>query len=135
MSGKYDDIIDLPHYEPKHHARMSMSGRAAQFSPFAALTGFGAVIDETARLTDDKIELGESAVEALERRLNGLAAHIGEHPEVTVTYFEPDEHKSGGAYLTHTGALHRIDEQTHELVFADGKRVKLGELLEIEYSG
>lgn len=96
MSGKYDDIIGLPHHEPATRPRMSMAERAAQFSPFAALTGFGAVIDETARLTDERIELGESAVEDLQLALRELSERAAEQIQVTATYFEPDALKGGG---------------------------------------
>lgn len=133
MSGKYDDIIGLPHHEPATRPRMSMAERAAQFSPFAALTGFGAVIDETARLTDERIELGESAVEDLQLALRELSERAAEQIQVTATYFEPDALKGGGAYRTHTGTLRRIDEYARTLVFTDGARVPLDDLLEIEY--
>ena len=123
---EYDDIIDLP--RPKSaHEPMLMSDRAAQFSPFAALTGYEDAIDEAARLTDARVELAESAVEELERRLNDLAAHISERPEITIAYFVPDARKEGGAYQTHTGALKRIDEVERELVFEDGTRVGIDE--------
>ncbi len=122
MRFDYDDIIDLPRPKSKHEP-MPMSDRAAQFSPFAALTGYEDAIDETARLTDARVELAESAVEELERRLNDLAARISERPEITVAYFVPDTRKEGGAYVTHTGALKRIDEVERELVFEDGTRV------------
>ncbi len=129
--GEYDDIIDLPRPKSKHEP-MPMSDRAAQFSPFAALTGYEDAIDETARLTDARVELGESAVEELERALAGIAARISERPDVTVTYFVPDERKSGGAYVTRAGALKRIDEAERELVFADGTRIAVGDIVSIE---
>ena len=126
--SKYDDIIDLP--RPKSaHEPMPMSDRAAQFSPFAALTGYEDAIDETARLTD---ELGESAVEELERKLADAAAHISERPEISVTYFVPDARKEGGAYVTRTGALKRIDELGRELLFADGARIAVGDIISVE---
>ena len=129
--SKYDDIIDLP--RPKSaHEPMPMSDRAAQFSPFAALTGYEDAIDETARLTDARVELGESAVEELERKLTDLAARISERPEITVTYFVPDGRKSGGVYVTRTGALKRIDELERALVFADGARIAVGDIISIE---
>lgn len=129
--SEYDDIIDLP--RPKSaHEPMPMSDRAAQFSPFAALTGYEDAIDETARLTDARVELGESAVEELERALAVLAARISERPEITVTYFVPDGRKSGGAYVTRTGSLKRIDEAERELVFVDGTRIAVGDIVSIE---
>lgn len=129
--SKYDDIIDLP--RPKSaHEPMPMGDRAAQFSPFAALTGYEDAIDETARLTDARVELGESAVEELERKLTDLAAHISERPEISVTYFVPDARKEGGAYVTRTGKLKRIDELGRELVFADGARIAVGDIISVE---
>ena len=129
--SEYDDIIDLP--RPKSaHEPMPMSDRAAQFSPFAALTGYEDAIDETARLTDARVELGESAVEELERALAGIAARISERPDVTVTYFVPDGRKSGGAYVTRAGALKRIDEAEREIVFADGTRIAVWDIVSIE---
>ena len=129
--SKYDDIIDLP--RPKSaHEPMPMSDRAAQFSPFAALTGYEDAIDETARLTDARVELGESAVEELERKLTDLAARISERPEISVTYFVPDARKEGGAYVTRTGTLKRIDELGRELVFADGARIAVGDIFFVE---
>ena len=133
MKGQfmYDDIIDLP--RPKSaHEPMPMSDRAAQFSPFAALTGYEDAIDETARLTDARVELGESAVEELERKLIDLAARISERPEISVTYFVPDGRKEGGAYVTRTGKLKRIDELGRELVFADGARIAVGDIFFVE---
>ena len=129
--GEYDDIIDLPRPKSKHEP-MPMSDRAAQFSPFAALTGYEDAIDETARLTDARVELGESAVEELERALAGIAARISERPAVPVTYFAPEEPKSGGAYVTRAGALKRIDEAEREIVFADGTRIAVWDIVSIE---
>ena len=131
MHFKYDDILDLP--RPKSaHEPMPMGDRAAQFSPFAALTGYEDAIDETARLTDARVELGESAVEELERKLIDLAARISERPEISVTYFVPDARKEGGAYVTRTGTLKRIDELGRELVFADGVRIAVGDIISVE---
>ena len=131
MHFKYDDILDLP--RPKSaHEPMPMGDRAAQFSPFAALTGYEDAIDETARLTDARVELGESAVEELERKLIDLAARISERPKISVTYFVPDARKEGGAYVTRTGTLKRIDELGRELVFADGARIAVGDIISVE---
>ena len=129
--SEYDDIIDLPRPRSAHEP-MPMSDRAAQFSPFAALTGYEDAIGETARLTDARVELGESAVEELERALAGIAARISERPDVTVTYFVPDGRKEGGAYMTRTGKLKRIDELGRALVFADGARIAVGDIISVE---
>ena len=94
----YDDIANLPHPTSKKHPRMSMEERAAQFSPFAALTGFGAVLQETGRLTGSRRGLTDSDIRQLEEQLTWLAEHEGEHPKITVTYFLPDERKEGGEY-------------------------------------
>ena len=127
--SEYDDIIDLP--RPKSaHEPMPMSDRAAQFSPFAALTGYGDAIDETARLTDHRIELSEEERTELDYKQQYLSTL--DSPTVTVTYFVPDERKSGGAYVTHTGALKRIDEVERAMVFADGTRVDMDEVVGIE---
>lgn len=126
---EYDDIIDLPRPKSKHEP-MPMSDRASQFSPFAALTGYGDAIDETARLTDARIELSEEERAELDYKQQYLATL--DSPTVTVTYFVPDERKTGGAYVTHTGTLKRIDELERMMVFADGARVSLNEVIAIE---
>lgn len=128
----YEDIIQLPHPTSKKHPRMSMAERAAQFSPFAALTGFEAVIRETGRLTDQRVELGESDREELERRLNYLDAQEEEHPLVKVTYFLPDGKKEGGAYATVQGTLKRIDSGEGALLLENGERVSIREILWVE---
>ena len=127
--SEYDDIIDLPRPKSKHEP-MPMSDRAAQFSPFAALTGYGDAIDETARLTDRRIELSEEESAELDYKQQYLATL--DAPTVTVTYFVPDERKSGGAYVTHTGVLKRIDELERMMLFMDGTRVELDDVMGIE---
>ena len=127
--SEYDDIIDLPRPKSRHEP-MPMSDRAAQFSPFATLTGYGDAIDETARLTDHRIELSEEERTELDYKQQYLSTL--DSPTVTVTYFVPDERKSGGAYVTHTGALKRIDEVERAMVFADGTRVDMDEVVGIE---
>lgn len=102
---KYDDIINLPHHVSKKHLPMSVADRAAQFSPFAALTGYEDAIAETARQTTEKIPLSETEEELLNRRMNYLKEHISEHPKIKITYFKADKLKAGGAYLTKTGIL------------------------------
>ena len=123
--SRYEDIINLPHYEPKHHARMPMESRAAQFAPFAALTGHDAAIQETARLTDEQISLGDCEIDDLNRKMQVLALHLGEEIDIEVTYFVPDEKKSGGSYQHHKGILRIIDEYDNSLVFIDGKRIPI----------
>ena len=126
---EYDDIIGLPRPKSRHEP-MPMSDRAAQFSPFAALTGYGDAIDETARLTDARIELSEEERAELDYKQQYLSTL--DSPMVTVTYFVPDERKSGGAYVTHTGVLKRVDEVERMMVFADGARVEMDEVVGIE---
>ena len=109
--GRYDDIINLPHHVSTKHPHMAPIDRAAQFSPFAALTGHDEAIKETARLTDERMELDENRKELLDARLQLLREHLGEKPTVTFTFFEPDERKSGGAYVTVTGSVKKIEER------------------------
>ena len=132
MSGPYDDMIDLPHPTSKKHPRMSIRDRAAIFSPFAALSGHGAAIAETARLTDPRMELDEDTKAELDRRQAVLMEHIEEQPEVTVTWFQPDERKEGGAYLTVTGRLKKLDKIRRVLVLTDGTKILLANVVELE---
>ena len=128
---RYDDIIDLPHHVSRKYPQMPLLDRAAQFAPFAALTGHEAAIKETARLTEEEIELDENRKELLDLRLQYLQEHLSESPEVTVTYFKPDEKKSGGAYVTENGKVKKVDGYAGELVFTDGRRIGLGTMIEL----
>ena len=132
MNDRYDDIIHLPHHVSKTRPQMSMMDRAAQFSPFAALTGYDAAIKETGRLTDEKIELGEETKAVLDRKQRYLSDMISVQPEITVTYFLPDEKKSGGTYLSVTGKLKRIDEYERMMILTDGKKIPLDDIMDIE---
>lgn len=132
MSGPYDDIIHLPHPTSARHSRMPISERAAIFSPFAALTGHSAAIAETARLTDRKIELDEDTRAELDRRQAILLEHIPERPEVTVTWFQPDERKGGGSYVITAGRLKKIDVVERTLVLTDGTRIPLEDVAALE---
>lgn len=132
MTRKYDDILHLPHPTSKKHPRMPISDRAAIFSPFAALTGHAAAIQETARLTDQKIELDEDTKAELDRRQAILLEHIAEQPEVTITWFCPDEKKSGGAYVVTVGRLKRVDETAGTLRLADGMTIALDEIVNLQ---
>ncbi len=126
MTHDYDDIINLPHYEPKHHPRMSMWNRAAQFAPFAALTGYDAAIRESGRFTDGWVGLSESGNEEMNRKMELIVSMLPEHPSVAIEYFVPDEHKAGGSYQTYTGNVRRIDEYEQMMVMTDGKKIELG---------
>lgn len=132
MNDRYDDIIHLPHHVSKTRPQMSMMDRAAQFSPFAALTGYDAAVKETGRLTDEKIELGEETKAVLDRKQRYLSDMISVQPEITVTYFLPDERKSGGTYLSVTGKLKRIDEYERMMILTDGKKIPLDDIMDIE---
>ena len=132
MNGKYDEIIDLPHHVSKTRPQMAMSDRAAQFSPFAALTGYDSAIKETGRLTDEKIELGEESLTALNARYQMLMDVLAEGPEVRITYFKPDERKAGGAYVTITGAIRKIDDFEQIIIMQDGTRIPMGDVLSLE---
>ena len=125
---KYADIIGLPHHTSPTRPRMSVSARAAQFAPFAALTGYGEAVDETARLTDDMIVLDENAKAMLDGKLQIIAEHIGGHPEVTITYFEPDKKKSGGAYISVTGRVKEIDEYERVVKLCDGVKIPIEQI-------
>lgn len=127
--GAYDDIINLPHPTSAKHPRMSMADRAAQFSPFAALAGHGAAVQETARLTDRKIELTEDEKAVLNEKLRLLAGTGG---EAVFTYFLPDERKSGGAYATVSGGLKKIDPLKHRIILTDGTVIPIEDILDIE---
>ena len=128
---EYDDIIDLPHHVSATRLRMSMIDRAAQFSPFAALTGYDAAIKETGRLTDERIELSEESRAALDRKQQLLMDNLADRPEVSVTYFVPDERKAGGAYVTVTGIVKKVDEYERLLILADGTKIPLDDILEL----
>ena len=129
---RYDDVIWRQHPTSKKHPRMSRMNRAAQFAPFAALTGYEESIEETARLTDRRIELSEYEIEELNAKLNFIQEHIKERPEVTITYFQPDERKEGGVYVTATGKVRRIDGVNRVLVFEEEKIICLETIIEID---
>ena len=135
-SHEYDDIINLPHHKSDKHPHMDLYDRAAQFSPFAALTGFEAAIEETGRITDGRVELDEDEKAKLDLRLRkirkALEDKTADKPAVTLTYFQADLQKEGGAYITMSGRIKKIDEDSRELLFEDGMRVKMDEVLALE---
>ena len=132
MGGQYDDIIHLPHHVSATRPRMPMSDRAAQFSPFAALTGYDAAIQETGRLTDTKIELDEAALDELNRKMQFLAAHLKDEPEVKITYFRADERKAGGAYLEATGIVQKLDDFERLITLQDGEKIPMDDILSMD---
>ena len=131
-SHLYDDIIGMPHHVSGRHPQMSMLDRAAQFSPFAALTGHDAAIAETARLTVQKRELTEEQKLEISNRLNALQARLKTDPAVTVVYFEEDGRKAGGEYRTVTGRAKRVDPLIGMLELADGAMISFDDILSLE---
>ena len=132
VSHKYDDIINLPHHVSKKHPQMSLHDRAAQFSPFAALTGHKAAINETARLTDEKQILSEDVIAKLNEQLNLIKENIRTNPIVTITYFVPDDRKSGGAYISNTGVVKKINEYNHTVVLTDKTVIPIEQISEMQ---
>lgn len=131
-SHKYDDIIHLLHPTSKKHPRMSAWNRAAQFSPFAALTGHGEAIRETERLTDTFTELLEDQKAQLDEQLQLLREHLSFRPSVEITFFQPDDKKSGGSYLTVQGQVKKLDNDNRRILFADGTAVALEQICAIQ---
>ena len=131
MNGKYDEIMGLPHHVSKTRPQMPMSDRAAQFAPFAALTGYDSAIKETGRQTDEKIELDEEALTALDIRYQLLMDAFDDAPEVTITYFQPDERKAGGKYITATSAVKKVDDFERRITMQDGTKIPMDDILSI----
>jgi hypothetical protein len=123
MPGKYDDIIDLPHHTSENRQHITMEMRAAQFSPFAALTGLDDELAETARITTAFHELSEDEKQELDRKLKSLAERIADHPECVFVCFVPDDRKNGGSYEQKQGRVKSIDEYEKEIVLEDGTRI------------
>ena len=132
MRGDYDDLLDLPHHVSESRPQMPMSDRAAQFSPFAALIGYGDAIAETARLTEQRVELSEEERELLDRKQQYLLSMVTDRPEVTVTYFVPDARKAGGAYVIRSGRLEKVDLSERLMYLTDGTVIALDEIIGIE---
>ena len=131
MKG-YEDIINLPHHISPTRQQMPMSDRAAQFSPFAALTGYDAAIKETGRLTDERIELDEEALTALDMKYQLLIDAFDDAPEVTITYFQPDERKAGGKYITATSAVKKVDDFERRITMQNGTKIPMDDVLSID---
>ena len=131
-SNKYDEILSLPHHISKTRPQMPMSDRAAQFAPFAALTGYDSAIKETGRLTDEKIEMDEEALNILNMKFQILVDSLDDKPEVTFTYFKPDERKAGGAYLEVTGTVKKVDDFERLIVMQNGTKMPMDDILNIE---
>ena len=131
-NSKYDDIIMLPHHVSKKHPQMPLLNRAAQFSPFAALTGHDAAIQETQRLTDSFIEIGGSREIKLNEQLLLIRHNLDKRPELKITYFQPDERKSGGSYITVCGRIKKIDEYNRQIIFVDGTVLPIDHIFSIQ---
>jgi len=128
----YDDIINLPHHVSTKRPQMSMLDRAAQFAPFAALTGYDAAIKETGRLTDDRIELDEESLNVLNMKFQMLVDALDENQEVSFTYFKPDETKAGGAYVTAMGSVKKVDDYERLITMNDGTKIPMDDVYSIE---
>ncbi len=130
--SRYDDILHLPHPDPVRHPRMTIAERAAQFSPFAALTGYGDVISETGRLTEARPELDDEQKAALDASLHDIRERLSEHPAVRLRYFRPDGKKAGGALLSLEERVRNIDDAHHTLVLEGGQSVPLADIVGLE---
>ena len=133
MNNRYDEIINLPHHVSKTRPQMPMSDRAAQFTPFAALTGYDAAIKETGRLTDERIELDEEALTALDRKYQLLMDTLDDAPEVTIIYFQPDEREAGGQYVSATGMVKKVDDFERRIIMQDGTRIPLDSVYDLRF--
>ncbi len=132
MKFPYEDIVHFPHHVSNVHPPMPREERAAQFAPFAALTGHADAISETARLTDMETDLSENNIEELNRFHRILKEHLAEEPLVTFVYFLPDEKKSGGRYVSKTGHVKKVDEYERVYVLTDHSRIPMNHLFSME---
>jgi hypothetical protein len=131
MKDPYEDIINLPNHKSNKHSQMSKHDRAAQFSPFAALTGHSSAVNETARLTDKKVELDEYIKADINEKLCIIQDHIDEKPQVSITYFQLDKNKSGGKYNTIEGYVKKIYEFRHIIMMQDNSKILIDDIVEI----
>lgn len=131
--NKYDDIIDLPHHVSKTRKPMSLYNRAAQFAPFAALTGYDDAIEETARLTETKVELSDELKNDLNQKINFIKNNIKVHPEITIKYFVLDNKKSGGIYKSLTSIIKKVDDFNKCFIFADNTNVYFDDIISITW--
>lgn len=131
QTDTYEDMLEMKYPYVSKHPRMSLYNRAAQFSPFAALTGYEEAIEETGRLTDTKIILSEESKAELNHMLTYIQEHLSEYPEIQVTYFIADKRKQGGSYETYTGRARRIDEVESLLIMKDRKKIRITDIIDI----
>lgn len=129
---KYDDIINLPHHQSKTHGHMPLLDRAAQFSPFAALTGHEEAIEETSRLTENRVELDDDTKVELNRKLQYLASNIQVQPQVEITYYVADSLKDGGKYVTKKDKVKKIDMYRRVIVMIDKSEINVDDIVEVE---
>ena len=128
----YEDIVDLPPHISKKHPQPTMMERAARFAPFAAITGYEEMVLEEARVTEERIDLDEGTLALLNEKLNMILEFLDEEPEVKITYFEPAKKKDGGAYVSVTGVVKRIDEYEHLVIMTDGKKINIEEIYNLQ---
>ncbi|MDE6802481.1 MAG: hypothetical protein K2J06_06915 [Muribaculaceae bacterium] len=126
----YEDIVNLPHHVSARHPQMSLENRAAQFAPFAALTGHDAALAETARMTSSRVDLSADQYQTLSRRL-AYALSFADRPEIRITYFRPDGRKEGGAYVTVTGIVRKVEEPYDLLTLTDNTEISLSAITDI----
>lgn len=129
--NRYDDIINLPHHVSNSHPPMAIPDRAAQFSPFAALAGYDGAIKETARLTDERVELDEVAKTILDQKIRIVEEQLSNDPEITITFFQPDVKKDGGAYVSISGIVKKIDYYKRVVLMQDGRRIEIEDISNI----
>lgn len=129
--GKYDDIINLPHYVSKKHPQMSLENRSAQFAPFAALTGYEDEVEETARITDKRIEITDEIKSKINMKLQIIQEKIKTNPKVTITYFISDNKKEGGSYKTVTSNVLKIDKYNKQIILKDNKEIFISDIINI----
>ena len=128
----YEDIVNLPPHISKKHPQPTMMDRAARFAPFAAITGYEEMVLEEARVTEERIDLDEGTLSLLNEKLNMIQEFLDEEPEIKITYFEPDKKKAGGAYVSITGVVKRIDEYEHLVIMTDGKKIRIEDIYSLE---
>ena len=131
-NGKYDDIINLPNPTPTCRPRMAALDRAAQFAPFAALTGYDAVVEEAARLTDARLELSEDMKTMLNGKMQMILDDLDNEPFVTITHFLPDKRKAGGAYVDVSGIVEKIDEYERCIIMKDETKIPIEQVRAID---
>lgn len=128
----YEDIVNLPRHISKVHPQATMADRAARFSPFAAISGYEDMVKEVARVTEERIDITDATKELLNEKMNMIIEFLDEQPEVTITYFEPDKKKDGGAYVSITGTVKRIDEYERIVLMSNDKKIRIDEIYAIE---